>query len=96
MTAIRTLMKMVIKTTWTTVLIFPMPTKLTMTKMAKEMLVIMMMTMMASLMIKITVDWLSTQINWTLMVRIVQCKTKLQFSFLKDFCLPVWEFVIFS
>lgn len=67
-TAIRTLMKMDTRTTWTTAHTFPTPTRLTMTRMARETPVTMMMTTTASLMTRTTADWPSTLTNWTLMV----------------------------
>jgi len=62
-------MKMAIKIILITAPMCPMPIKLTMIRMAKVMPVTMMMTMMVSLMTKITADWLPTQIKLILMVR---------------------------
>lgn len=67
-TATRTLMRMDTRTTWTIVHTFPMPTRQTMIRMAREMLVTTMMTMTASLMIKTTADLPSTPTSWTPMV----------------------------
>lgn len=62
-------MKMAIKIILITAPMCPMPIKLTMTRMEKVMPVTMMMTMMVSLMTKITADWLPTLTKLILMVR---------------------------